>query len=59
MVVPGPGAMEFKKLLDLHIRCTKENHWPGAEQAIPDNNGVRILEIQPPRYYSQKFIEEI
>lgn len=59
MVVPGPGAMEFKKLLDLHIKCTKEKHWPGAEQAIPDNNGVRILEIQPPRYYSNKFIEEI
>lgn len=59
MVVPGPGAMEFKKLLNLHIKCTKENHWPGAEQAIPDNNGVRILEIQPPRYYQSKFIEEI
>lgn len=57
MVVPGPGAMEFKRLLDLHIKCTKENHWPGAEQAIPDNNGVRILEIQPPRYYSNKFLE--
>lgn len=59
MVVPGPGAMEFKKLLDLHIKCTKENHWPGAEQAIPDNHGVRILEIQPPRYYANRFIEEI
>lgn len=59
MVVPGPGAMEFKRLLDLHIKCAKENHWPGAEQAIPDNNGVRILEIQPPRYYSNRFIEEI
>lgn len=59
MVSMGPGAMEFKKLLDLHIKCTKENHWPGAEQAIPDNNGVRILEIQPPRYYSNRFIEEI
>lgn len=58
MVVPGPGAMEFKKLLDLHIKCTKENHWPGAEQAIPDNNGVRILEIQPPIYYSRKFFDE-
>lgn len=57
IVAIGPGAMEFKKLLDLHIKCTKENHWPGAEQAIPDNNGVRILEIQPPRYYSNKFIE--
>lgn len=59
MAVPGPGAMEFKKLLDLHIKCTKENHWPGAEQAIPDNNGVRILEIQPPRYYANRFIDEI
>lgn len=59
MVIPGPGAMEFKRLLDLHIKCTKENHWPGAETFIPDNNGVRMLEIQPPRYYSSKFIEEI
>lgn len=59
MVVPGPGAMEFKKLLDLHIKCTKDNHWPGAEQAIPDNNGVRIMEIQPPNYYSRKFMDEI
>lgn len=57
IVIPGCGAMEFKKLLDLHIKCTKENHWAGAEQAIPDNNGVRILEIQPPRYYSNKFLE--
>lgn len=59
MVIPGPGAMEFKRLLDLHIKCSKENHWPGAETFIPDNNGVRMLEIQPPRYYSSKFIEEI
>jgi hypothetical protein len=57
MVIPGPGAMEFKRLLDLHIKCSKENHWPGAETFIPDNNGVRMLEIQPPRYYSNKFIE--
>lgn len=57
MVIPGPGALEFKKLLDLHIKCTKENSWPGAETFIPDNNGVRMLEIQPPRYYSNKFLE--
>lgn len=56
IVSMGPGAMEFKKLLDIHIKCTKENHWPGAEQSIPDNNGVRILEIQPPRYYQSKFM---
>ncbi len=59
MVIPGPGAMEFKRLLDLHIKCTKENHWPGAETFIPDNNGVRMLEIQPPRYYERKFFDEI
>lgn len=59
IVAIGPGAMEFKRILDLHIKCTKENQWPGAEQAIPENNGVRIMEIQPPRYYQYKFIEEI
>lgn len=57
IIVPGCGAMEFKRLLDLHIKCTKENHWPGAENSIPDNNGVRVLEITPPRYYENKFIE--
>lgn len=59
IVEMGCGAMEFKRLLDLHIKCTKENHWPGAEQAIPDNNGVRVLEITPPRYYERKFFDEI
>lgn len=58
MVGIGPGAMEFKRLLDLHIKCTKENKWPGAEISIPDNNGMRVLEIQPPNYYSRKFIDE-
>lgn len=57
MVVPGPGAIEFKKLLDLHIKCTRDNAWPGAETFITSDNGVKILEIQPPRYYSNKFIE--
>lgn len=55
----GPGAIEFKKLLDLHIKCTKENYWPGAEAFIPADNDIRILEIQPPRYYENKFIEDI
>lgn len=59
MVVPGPGAIEFKKLLDLHIKCTRENAWPGAETFITSDNGVRVMEIQPPRYYQSKFIEEI
>lgn len=57
MVAIGPGAMEFQRLLDLHIKCTEENNWPGAETFIPSDNDVRILEIQPPRYYSNKFLE--
>ncbi|MDE7081791.1 MAG: PD-(D/E)XK nuclease-like domain-containing protein [Muribaculaceae bacterium] len=58
LVSPGPGAMEFGRLLELHTTCVKNNHWPGAETFIPDNNGVRVLEIQPPRYYANRFIEE-
>lgn len=59
IVISGCGAMEFKRLLDLRIKCTKEVHWPGAENNIPDNNGVRVLEITPPRYYERKFFDEI
>lgn len=57
IIVPGCGAMEFKRLLDLHIKCTKENHWPGAENDIPDNNGVRVLDIRPPKYYENQIFE--
>lgn len=58
MVIPGCGALEFKRLLDLHTKCTKENHWPGAETFIPGDK-YRIMEIEPPRWYNNKFIEEI
>lgn len=57
MVVPGPGAIEFKQLLDLHIKCTKSEEWPGAETFIPDDK-YRIMEIEPPKYYANKFIED-
>lgn len=58
IVIPGCGAMEFKRLLDLHARCTKENHWPGAETFISGDK-YRIMEIEPPRWYNNKFIDEI
>lgn len=59
MVQPGPGALEFEKLLKLHTECTKENHWPGAETFIPsDTFKHRIMQIEPPRYYTNKFIED-
>ena len=57
MVIPGPGALEFKQLLDLHIKCKKTNEYPGAETFIPGDK-YRIMEIEPPRYYTNKFIEE-
>lgn len=59
MVGQGPGAMEFKKLLDLHIKCSQNKEWPGAESFIAPDSKVKVLEIQPPSYYSRKFIEEI
>lgn len=58
MVQTGPGAVEFQRLLDLHTRCVKTNEWPGAETFIPGDK-YRIMEIEPPRYYQNKFIDEI
>jgi hypothetical protein len=58
IVHPGCGALEFKRLRDLHTKCTKENHWPGAETFIPGDK-YRIMEIEPPRWYNNKFIDEI
>lgn len=56
MVVPGAGAVEFQRLLDLHTKCLKTGKWPGAETFIPGDK-YRIMEIEPPRYYANKFIE--
>lgn len=49
IVQPGAGAIKFKRLLDLHIKCTKENDYPGAEINIPaDPFGRRIMLPTPP-----------
>lgn len=58
MVIPGPGAIELDKLLKLHTKCSKANEWPGAETFIPGDK-YRIMEIEPPRYYANRFIDEI
>ncbi|MDE7345399.1 MAG: PD-(D/E)XK nuclease-like domain-containing protein [Muribaculaceae bacterium] len=57
MVQTGPGAVEFQRLLDLHTRCVKTNEWPGAETFIPGDR-YRIMEIEPPRYYANRFMED-
>lgn len=49
IVMPQVGAIKMKALLNLHIRCTKENEWPGAEIFIPESdNGLRIMCPTPP-----------
>lgn len=49
IVMPQVGAIKMKRLLDLHIKCTKDNHWPGAEINIPkDDFGRRIMRPVPP-----------
>jgi len=56
IVEPGCGALEFQHLLDLHTRCVKSGEWPGAESFIPGDK-YRIMEIEPPKYYTNKFFE--
>lgn len=49
IVLPQVGAIKMKALLDLHIKCEREQNWPGAEIYIPeDDNGIRIMCPTPP-----------
>lgn len=49
IVMPQVGAIKMERLLNLHIRCTKENIYPGAEINIPkDDFGRRIMRPTPP-----------
>ena len=57
IVMPGCGALVFRKLLDLHKQCVKNNKWPGVEINIPEDRGARVLEIQPPYWYESKIME--
>lgn len=51
IVMPQVGAIKMKRLLDLHIKCTEENEWPGAEIFIPaDDYGRRIMCPTPPTW---------
>lgn len=49
IVQPGAGAIKFQRLLDLCVKCRKEDYWPGAEINIaPDGFGRRIMTPAPP-----------
>jgi hypothetical protein len=54
-IQPGPGAMEFIKLLEQHIICTENQDWPGYSIFIqPDWKNYRIGLPAVPGYYKQK-----
>ncbi|MDE6649658.1 MAG: PD-(D/E)XK nuclease-like domain-containing protein [Muribaculaceae bacterium] len=56
MVTMGVGAVEFKRLLDLHTKCTKENKWPGAESNLPEGDAVMTLKV--PVWFDRKTFTE-
>lgn len=57
-VKPGVGALEFKKLLDLHTECVKNNEWPGAESSIEADGDTRIMKPAVPYWLGMKYFEE-
>lgn len=57
-VKPGVGAMEFRKLLNLHAECVRKNEWPGAETSIEADGNVRIMKPKIPAYFGMKYFEE-
>lgn len=57
-VKPGVGAMEFKKILDLHTECVKNNEWPGAESSIEADGNTRIMKPTVPYWLGMKYFEE-
>lgn len=57
-VRPGVGAIEFKRLLELHAECVKKNEWPGAENSIESDGNMRIMKPTVPYWLGMKYFEE-
>lgn len=58
VVTMGCGALEFRRLLDLHAGCVKNNEWPGAETSIEADGNVRIMKPKIPAYFGMKYYNE-
>lgn len=56
-VKPGIGALEFKRLLDLHTECVRNNEWPGAESSIEADGDTRIMKPSVPYWLGMKYFE--
>lgn len=57
-VKPGVGALEFRKLLDLHTECIKNNEWSGAESSIEADGNTRIMKPAVPYWLGMKYFED-
>lgn len=51
--IPGVGAFELERLLNIHRQCLTDNAWLGVECAIPEENQA-IMTPAVPRWYGQK-----
>lgn len=58
VVTMGCGALEFRRLLDLHAECVRKNEWPGAETLIEADGNVRIMKPKIPAYFGMKYYNE-
>lgn len=58
VVTMGCGALEFRRLLDLHTECVKNNEWPGAENSIEADGNVKIMKPKIPAYFGMKYYNE-
>lgn len=58
VVTMGCGALEFRKLLDLHTECVRNNEWPGAESSIEADGNTRIMKPAVPYWLGIKYFEE-
>ena len=58
VVTMGCGALEFRRLLDLHAECVRNNKWPGAENSIEADGNVRIMKPKIPAYFGMKYYNE-
>lgn len=57
-VKPGVGALEFRKLLDLHTGCVRNNEWPGSESTIEADGNTRIMKPAVPYWFGMKYFDE-
>lgn len=58
IVSTGVGAIEFKRLLELHTECNKNNEWPGVECNITPIDGAKVLKPDVPYWFGKRYFEE-